>query len=418
MMNILSFLWLLLRRVIVYVKFLHMKSLPFHKRNLSYYIKKAFLENPGIDLWKISDFIIKDFKKLYITESDAELFKVVLKKDVSQSEFDDFIKKWDIEEEGGHKALLLSYFMKTHPDLTYPEYIEPRLKGILQFYRFKNLKLISHFINICNKLKEENIDILIIKGGAIKHYRPDLPRMMNDIDILVRNKEDYDKCRTIVEELGYSYKEYAHSMDLLGKNNEVGALDIHCKLQMISKKEMLLNEDLFARAHLDKVFNVENIYVPCCEDMMFIALINLAKNLIRGTSYGSMLHTASDCMFWVKYKPDFDWNIVIQNAKKTGTKNQIYIAIKYLNEFLPEKLPEIFKKGFRKKSVEILYNKLFLKNLAEKNEELKFTDIFKSGSSFLEYLEIKPKYFIYKRKMFRENIKLAKRILERQRMMA
>ena len=115
-------------------------------------------------------------------------------------------------------------------------------------------------------------------------------------------------------------------------------------------------------------------------------------------------------------RPDFNWDIVIQNAKKTGTKNQIYIAIKYLNEFLPEKLPEIFKKGFRKKSVEILYNKLFLKNLAEKNEELKFTDIFKSGSSFLEYLEIKPKYFIYKRKMFRENIKLAKRILERQRM--
>lgn len=392
-----------------------MNVVPFCKRTLNYYIEKSFLENLGADLWKIADFIIKDFKDLYITESDEKLFGIIQKKNVSQKEFDDFINDWDIEEEGGHKALLLSYFMKTHSNLNYPEYIEPRLKGILQYYRFKNLKLVSGFIKICNRLKKENIDLLIIKGGALKHYRPDFPRIMNDIDVLVRNKEDYNKCKEIVSELGYSYREFAHSIDLLDENGEVGVLDIHHRIAMLSKEEMLLNDDFFARAYRDKVFNVDGIYVPCCEDMLFITLINLAKNLIRRTSYGSKLHSAIDCMYLAEYKPDFDWDIVIKNAKITHTEGQIYIAIKYLNAFLSAKLPEIFEEEFKRKSIDFLYEKLFLKNLAQKSRELRFKNIFKNKDKFIKYITIKPQYFICKRKIVRKNIRIAKCVLEKQR---
>ena len=392
-----------------------MKFVPYYKRTINYYIKKTFLENPGIDLWKISDFIIKDFKNLYLTDSDTKLFDFILRKEVSQTEFDDFIKSWDIEEEGGDKALFLSYFMKTHPDLEYPEYIEPRLKGILQYYRFKNLKLISGFMKICNRLKEEKIDIMIIKGGAIKHYRPDFPRIMNDIDILVRNQKDYERSKEIVEELGYSYMQCPHSIDLYDENGKPGVLDIHCRMGMISKEDNLLNEDLFMRAHTDKVFNVENIYVPCCEDMMFITLINLAKNLICRTSYGSKFHSAFDCMYFAECKSDFDWNIVIQNAQKTHTENQIYIAIKYLNEVLSADIPVIFEKEFKRRSINYLYNKLFLAKLARKSNKLKLKNIFNSRKKFMNYIKLKPQYFIYNRRVFRKNFRLAKCVLERQK---
>ena len=400
---------------VFYIRIFPMKFVPYYRRTINYYIRKSFLENPGIDLWKIADSIIKDFKDLYVTDSDVKLFDIILKKEVSQSEFEDFIKLWDIEEEGGDKALFLSYFMKTHPDLVYPEYIEPRLKGILQYYRFKNLKLVSGFIKICNRLKEEKIDIMIVKGGAVKHYRPDFPRIMNDIDILVRNQKDYERCKEIVKDLGYSYMQCPHSIDLHNENGVPGLLDIHYKFDMIPKDDGSLYEDIFERAHIDKVFNVDGIYVPCCEDMMFINLINLAKNLIRRTSYGSKFHSAFDCTYFAECKPDFDWNIVIQNAKKTHTENQIYIAIKYLNEVLSAEIPVIFEKEFKRSSINYLYNKLFLAKLAKKSDKLKLKDIFKNGNKFLKYIRLKPQYFIYKRKIFRKNFRLAKCVLERQK---
>jgi len=393
-----------------------MKRPPLYKFLFNHNAEKSFHETPNMVMDFISALIIKNYKRMHIKNNDKKLYNIILRKEVSQEAFDNFIKDWDIEEEGGMKALLLSYFMKTHPELRYPEYIEPRLKGILQFYRFKNLKLISHFIRICNKLKSENIDIMIIKGGAIKHYRKDLPRIMGDIDIIVRNKDDYDKSKEIIKELGYTYKEYGHSLDIHEGNSLEGILDIHHGIHMVTDNESFFKQDLFKRAHLDEVFNIKDIYVPCIEDMMFLTLINLSQNLLKNTSYGSKLHSAIDCMFFTEYKQNFDWNIVIQNTQKTNTEAQIYLAIKYLNTILPTKLPELFKSDTKSSSIEFLY-KIFLRVLKDKSHELSFKSAFKNIDELSYYLKFRPQYLLYKQKMIKQNTKLARYVLENQRLL-
>lgn len=395
-----------------------MKRINYWKLNLKYYIKNAFLDNGASSVDKLDELIMCKFHKRYITDKDVELLKVVLKDDISQEEFDRFLENWDIEEEGGHKAIMLAYFMKVHPDIKYPVYIEPRLKGLLQYYRFRNLKSISYFKKVCGRLKDSNIDMLIFKGGLMRHLRPEYPRFMTDIDILVRNKENFEQAKSVAQESGCTYCEYNHSIDLSDDVLGGGVLDIHHKVDMISEAEALLNEDLFKRASLEKVFNVEGIYVPCCEDMLFLTLINLSKNIMRVSSYANILHAIIDCDYLIKLKPDFNWDIVKQNAIKTKTEDQIYIIIKFVNLFLPEKLPVMFEQEFKDKSVLYLYNDWLLANMKKKSHSLKFFGIFKKCiDDIIYYIKFRPQYVLYKRRMIRENPSMAKTILKNQKLM-
>ena len=324
-----------------------MQQLPFFVRSIEYYIREAFIKYNDID--SISEHIIEDYKSRYFTKSDEKLLKLYFKNDVSQEDLDNFLSVWDIEREGGQKALLLAYFMKQHPELTYPQYVEPRLQGVLKYFQYKNMVLMSHFKKICSAIKQKNVDIMIMKGGAIRHINHDYPRIMGDIDILV-HIDDYKTAVDTALSFGYKYYAFQHSIDIY---DPVAGflLDIHSMLDMFTSanyKNSIYNE-FFERARSEKVFNVENIYVPCPEDAMFILLVNFNKNLAQGMGTNNFLFYIADSIFLLNSKPDFNWDIVKQNAVKSKTESQIYITLRLLNEYISTKIPVFFADEFNEK---------------------------------------------------------------------
>ena len=322
-----------------------MQQLPFFVRSVEYHIKNAFIKYGDID--SLLEHIVSDYSAQYITENDEKLLKLFFKDDATQEDLDNFLSEWDIEEEGGNRALMLAYFMKKHPELKYPQYIEPRLQGLLRYFKYRNLTLMSHFKRICSAIKKKNVDILIMKGGLLRYYNPEYPRLMSDIDILVH---DYDYKTAVDTALSFGYKYFAfeHSLDI--RDPALGLLvDIHRKLNMQTQTDILFNDDVYGRAHQARVFNVDGIYVPCPEDAMFIMLINLNKNLAQDTSAQNFLYYVLDSMFLINYKPDFDWEIVKQTVIKTKSQLHIAIAVHFLNRFTPVKLPEFFVDEFKER---------------------------------------------------------------------
>ena len=326
---------------------------PYFLRNIEYYIREAFIATLDVDL--IPGYIIEQFKKMYIYPSDEKLLNLFFKENATQEDLDNFLSEWDIEEEGSEKALVLSHFMKLHPELKYPEYVEPRLNGLLKFFKYKNLILLSHFKKYCTALKKENIDIMIFKGGAFKHLNPEYSRIMCDIDILVP-ENDYEKAINIAKKLGYKYTAYGHSTDLYDPKLNMDVLDIHRKLDLQTEKDGVLNDGLFARASRSTVFNVDDIYIPSPEDMMFILLTNLTKNMTRRTRISVILHAIIDYMFLMNYKPDLDWDLIWEIGVETGTELQIAVAGWFINEYAPVKMPSLFDKDFYYKSILFLYD--------------------------------------------------------------
>jgi hypothetical protein len=239
---------------------------------------------------------------------------------------------------------------------------------------------------------------------------------MGDIDVLVR-EEDYQTAGRIAENMGYDCDWDIHSVDLHPKNSEEGIMDIHKYIYMNTGFEKNINKDLFNRAKIEKVFGIDT-FVPCNEDLLFISLVNMTRNLTNKTSWHGVLFTLFDVKYLIESKQDFDWDIIINNAQKTKTQMQLCFATSFINKIVPNLLPEklqknaLFNKEVNNYCTLLMYQRFFLWNMKQKSHELKFKDIFKNFANLIEYLRLKPKYFILKLFVFRKNPKLAKIILK------
>ena len=329
-----------------------------------------------------------------VSKNDQRLLDLAFQDNVTQQQLDDFLSTWDIEAEGSAKALLLSYFMKKHPTLVFNEYTGPRLKGVLNFCKFGNLSLISHYSKIGHALNEHNIIPMIMKGGVMKYLRPDLPRHMGDIDILIFDDKDYEDSKKIVLDLGYEYDEQPHSIDLHMHGSDAGILDIHTYIDLDSKydKRKILN-NLKKRAAKKTVFGVET-YVPCAEDLLFISMVNLVKNIRNKTSVHGVLFNLFDFEYLKNSKPDFDWNIILDNIRLTKTYSQMVIAIEFANRLVPGILPDFLshdktmQRSVQRYFERDVYYSKYVYDIRAKSGKTKMRNVH-SMRDFFKYLNIK-----------------------------
>ncbi|MCE3255753.1 MAG: hypothetical protein K0R25_1247 [Rickettsiaceae bacterium] len=343
------------------------------------------------------------YNELVSTE-DQKLLDLAFAKEIEQSQLDEFLKYWDIEKFGERKSLLLSYIMRTNPDLKFSIYEKPRLEGLLKYHRFHNLKLISHYAKIVRALNQQNIFPMILKGGAMKHIRPELSRPMGDIDILVPEESEFLRACEIAKNLGYVYEEFPgiHAVDLHLPGLVEGIVDLHRYIYLETDYDKIFLKDLFARATKEKVFGVE-VFVPCFEDLLFLGIINLARNLHQKTSIGGILYYLFDFKYLSTAKPDFNWNLVVENIAKTKTYVQALLAIKFINKVTPGILPEFLlkhdriNKKFTRYCDRIMFYRFYFNDLKLCSKKLKIRDALKSWKIMKDYLIKKPKYFVLKR---------------------
>ena len=411
--------------------------LPEHTiRNITNnYIQNIYSNDKQFNLKEIDELFIEFFQKKYISDKDKLLIDIIFKQNVTQDDFDEFISKWDIEEEGGYKALLLSYFMKKHPEIKYPKYIEPRLKGLLKYCRFRNLRLISHFAKIINKLKEEYIKILVFKGASIQYYFKEFPRLMGDIDIMIP-KGKLDLAKNIVANLGYYYREVAHSIDVHEYDTDLGVVDIHHTMAPLTGFEDKILPAIYQRAFYGKIYGIENILIPCIEDIFFIAIINLTKNLLEDSSFESILYSIFDCKYLLELKENFDWNIVKENTVKIKAEAVVHIAIRFINKYIPNKMPEMFQKEYhtmilndiytnwfitalKKKRPNVIFNRWLVFKLKSKNPICRFVEtIIKSVGNIITVINfrINYKFILYAKDFIVRRTTIASLILKYQKL--
>lgn len=366
-------------------------------------IRKLLGDNPEASYNEIMSFQIDYYYNNIITKNDQKLIDLAFMPNLTQEQLNAFLHSWDIEVAGSGKALLLSYVMKQHPNLDFGEYTGPRLKGVLNFFRFHNLDLISKYTQIVKELNKENIFPIILKGGAMKYLRPELSRTMGDIDILLADKKQYCKAKKIVTKLNYEYTDNEHSIDLHEPNKENGILDIHLFIDMINKyNHKNFNKKLFANASLQTVFGTKT-YLPSLEDMVFIALVNLTKNLREKSSIQGVLYTLFDIHYLISQSSNFNWERLKEHIKNTHTEAQIYIAIKFANKVIPNFLPEnLLQEDELRTTVIKLCNRdiffaLYIQNYKVICKKMKIKNHIKSWKDLKYYAKMKIPHFFLKR---------------------
>ena len=282
-------------------------------------------------------------RRLYqenVTERDRVLLDLVFSSSLTQRELDKALEVCDIEVLGGAKSLLLSYIMRDRPDLRFSGYAAPRLRGLINYYRFANMRVLSHFSRIGRALNAAGIPMLVFKGGAMRILRPELYRPMSDVDILVPPGRLAEAVK-IGERLGYhdAMTGSNTAVDLHAANDE-SALDIHHAVFETGGGAEAFHRGLFARARETEAFGVR-VWLPAHEDLAFIVLANLTKNLRGKTSLRGLFYALLDFKFLLADKPGFDWGIVRENIKNTDAELPVRFGAEFMNSLVPGIVPDI-----------------------------------------------------------------------------
>jgi hypothetical protein len=364
------------------------------------------------------EFIVKTYTNNIISENTRQLLELIYDNNIKQKQLDDFLSNYDIEEEPEYeKLLLLSYLEKTKQNLDYGKYNTPRIRGIFEYYKFSNIKVLSGFSKIGKILNEAKIPILLFKGGVMKFFRPELSRPMGDVDFLVP-LEKYKKALDIALNNGFNYKvlnkrtgrgvEEEHSVDLVGKNNIM--IDIHrytLKGDFI-KYSAAVDREIFARAKKTLVFGVE-VFLPCKEDLLFLVLTNLYHNIVSviagESSEGKTIIALFDTIYLIGDEKQFNWDIFIGDLKKSRTTHQAKLVsmlfeelislpvIKQLNSKIPLDMISVDAKKLLTKNILDLFFKDFLQN----KKTIHWSKIRRSGiKNIVIYLIIKLRYLGFK----------------------
>lgn len=356
------------------------------------------------------DTLISRVRDELMTPADLRLLRMTLSEIPSQQQLDEFLRSWDLEKEGAAKSLLMSYFMKSHPELAFPDYFGPRLKGLLNYYRFQNIKLISQYRKIVARLLEEGIRVTVFKGGAMKHLRPDLSRTMSDIDVLV-DEADYSKAGAIITGMGYDLHWDMHSFDVHTTGSEEGILDVHKFIPMLTGRERLIMGEIMGRAKDSVIFGVQG-RILSEEDLVFSLLVNLSRNIMNKTSSSGILFTFIDIKYLIDSKEGFDWRIVTENAQRSGAEKMLLFAVHFMNSVVPGLVPldgTLPEHDMQEIATLVKYRRYLLCPLQEESHKLGIDTVIRNPRLIPAFLRVRPRYTFLK--LFRGHPKAAGLIL-------
>jgi hypothetical protein len=291
--------------------------------------------------------LVNKFYQDFVKPEDQKFFDFVFSENPSQQALDELLEVWDIEVKGGNQALLLSYLMKDHPELKFGDYTAPRLRGLINFHRYKNVKTLAHFSRVGRALNKEGILPVLFKGAAMKSLRPDFSRPMADVDFLVRPGE-YDRSISIARKCGFEGTPARHSIGMTTADNQ-GEIDIHefIKIDDLEGRKASgfaeeLNAGFYKRSRKQTCFVVECLMLSH-EDLFFITLTNLCKNMTVRTSVQTILFALFDLKFLMS-KEDFDWGVVFENIKISDSAENIRVATEFVDLIVPGFLPDTLRK--------------------------------------------------------------------------
>ena len=272
----------------------------------------------------------------------------------------------------------------------------------------------SEFHKIGSALVAEGIDFLTFKGGALRHLRPELPRIMGDIDILVKENR-FGNALRIVRNMGYVCNVDRHSVDLHYKGSEQGILDIHKYYFMNTGKERSINARLFGRAARTEIFGVSCL-LPSNEDLLFITLVNMVRNIADYNSSEGIPYTLFDTQYLIQSAGEFDWNIVYENGLATGTLAHLRFAAHFINNIFPDLIPEqLFNSFSTDKELDdlcnvIAFNRYYMHPRQLRSHELSVEAVLKDKKLIKDFLKVRPQYTFLK--LFRTNATVARLILK------
>lgn len=344
-----------------------------------------------------ADEILERISHEVFNNHEVDMLHLAFSPSVSQERLNSVLEGWDLNE-GDIKCRTIAFNLaKTHPEISFPEKYLKTLQDIKLSCRERYLMILSHFLKIIKVLDSKGIDYLLLKGGAMRVYRPDFSRWTADLDILVP-EERYKEAQETIESIGYIPFKSIHSTGFKDPATRQAFVDIHRFVGIGTVKAKILNEDLVRRS-ISLPFSSLTVRVPSPEDMVFISMVNFWKNVMERSSDNSVANLCFDLKFLKEYNGALNWDIIRSEAIATDTVEAVYIAKKILSEVLPDFFPIKFIEGDidPSKLAKLVSRTCYTRDSVRVLRQFNLSEAFKNIGSLFKYFLYRCKFFVVKR---------------------
>lgn len=204
-----------------------------------------------------------DLARLFNADKKGKILKLALAQEIKQQELDGFLTTLDIETLQGSDALLLAYAKLRHPENNFGENNEPRLKGLIQYYRFQNLHQAACFSEAVRALTDVENDFFASYDTAMKWYLPQYFRMNETMGIVpvmrVYERRVLRKLKSAGYTITHIYSSFSASKESAEGKKQFIVFEI--------PEYMELNQQMVSRLAVQEVFNNQCL-IPSAEDML------------------------------------------------------------------------------------------------------------------------------------------------------
>ena len=251
-----------------------------------------------------------------------------------------------------HGLTPLMYHHLESFDSLVPKPIFRMLRCIYEHNRERNQKLYHELSRIISALNNNSIDAIMMKGVrlALDVYRDAVLRPIGDVDVLI-HKENFDKTRQILAEIGYlpigkfDFRlQYGSAFHFVNKKNNIW-IDLQWKI--VQREWDDSNQGHF-RFEVDRMWkdsvSIEGEHIRfkgfSVEDMLFHLCLHL-----EGHHYHQFILLCDIAETVRIHLNRLNWDALIQRAQKFNVESSLYYPLFFASRLLSAPIPQkIFEK--------------------------------------------------------------------------
>lgn len=217
----------------------------------------------------------------------------------------------------------------------------------------KNMRIYKQLSKLILKLKNENINVIVLKGAALAEliYETIALRPMVDVDLIVKG-EDLKRLNQILLRWEWINEEYF---------NKIGSHEKYSKHINYTngKISIEVHPKLYEIPHLDPWINTVNTkiasvdtFILGTEDFMMHLCLHLDDHYRTGLVF-NLIWYLDIAKFIEQHKDEINWDYVIKTSKKNNVERSMHRVLKAINENFDGYITQEILSQFKNDQIEL-----------------------------------------------------------------
>lgn len=275
----------------------------------------------------------------FLNDRKGRILQLALAENINQNMLQSMLADIDIESLPGSDALLLALAKQKHSNADFGADIEPRLKGLIQYHRFANLRQQSIFSETVARINRAGVIPMAGSDITMKYYSPAGLRFFDFLELIAVSDADYDAIRREFSDEEFILTENEYSFEICSEN-PAGGLKLRVFKASVMRPDIpeLSADTIAKRSEIKDVYHTR-CYVPSPEDTVILTFLRIWNKVRKDDNFHSVTFDIRDLFFLIR-EHGISEDIIKERINKSGAFIcEYYFIAQFLNRISAGLLP-------------------------------------------------------------------------------